>query len=80
MAALWEENATKHLGIQMCKDEVLMSSVSSSDIGNVSYVTPSIHPSFYIGTDAFSHTRPFNTASGKWYYSRHLLSIIQNYN
>lgn len=33
-------------------------------MGNVSYVVPSIHPMYYIGSDAFNHTREFNTATG----------------
>ena len=36
----------------------------STDMGNVSYVVPSIHPMFYIGTDAVNHTRGFTEASG----------------
>lgn len=36
----------------------------STDMGNVSYVVPSIHPLYYIGSDAFNHTREFNTATG----------------
>lgn len=36
----------------------------STDMGNVSYVVPSIHPMYYIGSDAFNHTREFNTATG----------------
>lgn len=36
----------------------------STDMGNVSYVVPSIHPMFYIGTNAVNHTRGFTEASG----------------
>lgn len=36
----------------------------STDMGNVSYVVPSIHPMYYIGSDAFNHTREFTTATG----------------
>lgn len=36
----------------------------STDMGNVSYEVPSIHPMFYIGTDAVNHTKDFATASG----------------
>ena len=36
----------------------------STDMGNVSYVVPSIHPEFYIGTDAVNHTRDFTDAAG----------------
>ncbi|KAL5010057.1 hypothetical protein ScPMuIL_012362 [Solemya velum] len=37
---------------------------ASTDMGNVSYVVPSIHPCFYIGTDAMNHTRAFTEAGG----------------
>ncbi|KAK3090659.1 hypothetical protein FSP39_013462 [Pinctada imbricata] len=36
----------------------------STDMGNVSYVVPSIHPCFYIGSDAVNHTREFTAAAG----------------
>jgi len=36
----------------------------STDMGNVSYVVPSIHPMFYIGSKAVNHTRDFTGASG----------------
>ncbi|KAK3097058.1 hypothetical protein FSP39_005982 [Pinctada imbricata] len=36
----------------------------STDMGNVSYVVPSIHPCFYIGSDAVNHTRDFTKAAG----------------
>ena len=38
---------------------------ASTDMGNVSYVVPSIQPVFYIGTNAANHTREFTEASGK---------------
>ena len=37
----------------------------STDMGNVSYVVPSIHPMFYIGTEAVNHTRGFTAAAGR---------------
>ncbi|XP_071114151.1 peptidase M20 domain-containing protein 2-like [Haliotis cracherodii] len=37
----------------------------STDMGNVSYVVPSIHPLFYVGVEGcLNHTREFTTASG----------------
>jgi metal-dependent amidase/aminoacylase/carboxypeptidase family protein len=36
----------------------------STDMGNVSYLVPSIHPMFYIGSDALNHTREFTVATG----------------
>ena len=37
----------------------------STDMGNVSHVVPSIHPTFYIGSDAVNHTRPMTAAVGE---------------
>lgn len=42
----------------------------STDMGNVSYVVPSIHPMYYIGSDAFNHTREFTTATGIIFMTR----------
>lgn len=36
----------------------------STDMGNVSYHVPSIHPMFYIGSEAMNHTKEFTEASG----------------
>ncbi|KAL4221446.1 hypothetical protein ACF0H5_019703 [Mactra antiquata] len=36
----------------------------STDMGNVSYQVPSIHPMFYIGTEAVNHTKEFTVAAG----------------
>ncbi|XP_030840445.1 peptidase M20 domain-containing protein 2 [Strongylocentrotus purpuratus] len=36
----------------------------STDMGNVSYVVPSIHPMYDIGTMAANHSRPFTAAAG----------------
>lgn len=38
--------------------------VASTDMGNVSYEVPSLHPGFYIGTNENVHTRPFTAAAG----------------
>ena len=37
---------------------------ASTDMGNVSYEVPSIHPIFRIGTDEHVHGRDFTTAAG----------------
>lgn len=37
---------------------------AATDMGNVSYVVPSIHPLFYIGASVFNHTREFTEVSG----------------
>ena len=36
----------------------------STDMGNVSYELPSIHPIFRIGTNECNHTRGFTAAAG----------------
>lgn len=38
--------------------------MASSDMGNVSHVVPSIHPTFTIGTDEPNHSKGFTDASG----------------
>jgi len=38
--------------------------VGSSDMGNVSYIVPSIHPFYGINTEALNHTKDFTTAAG----------------
>ena len=38
----------------------------STDMGNVSYEVPSIHPHFYCGTDSVNHTREFTAAVGAY--------------
>ena len=43
---------------------VLSTPAASTDMGNVSYVVPTIHPMYYIGTTDGNHTREFATASG----------------
>lgn len=35
----------------------------STDMGDVSYIVPSIHPMYSIGTDAYNHTRDFTKAA-----------------
>ncbi|KAJ8314573.1 hypothetical protein KUTeg_006723, partial [Tegillarca granosa] len=37
--------------------------LGSTDMGNVSYIVPSIHPFFNIGTNALNHTHDFTTAA-----------------
>ena len=50
--------------------EGVETNASSTDMGNVSHVLPTIHPCFYIGTDACCHTRAFTGEAGWYYYSR----------
>ena len=36
---------------------------ASTDMGNISYVVPSLHPVYSIGTDAYNHTAEFTLAA-----------------
>ena len=45
----------------------------STDMGNVSYVVPSIHPMFYIGSDAFNHSKEFTKATGKLEVTKYMV-------
>jgi metal-dependent amidase/aminoacylase/carboxypeptidase family protein len=67
MSDLYYKNGAQ-LGIDFDKHGVAHfdgnAPTGSTDMGNVSYETPSIHPMFYIGTDAVNHTKGFTAASG----------------
>ena len=65
MAGLYAQNA-ELAGIDLSAHSVPPGGMpaGSTDMGNVSYVVPSIHPMFYIGTDAVNHTRGFTAAAG----------------
>eukprot|EP00057_Strongylocentrotus_purpuratus_P032947 XP_789480.3 PREDICTED: peptidase M20 domain-containing protein 2 [Strongylocentrotus purpuratus] len=59
LASVYERQLTD-LSIDYSTSEVTF----STDMGDVSYVVPSIHPLFFIGTEAANHSREFNTATG----------------
>ena len=66
LAKVFEQNAVA-LGIDATKAEDQNSDTgmsSSTDMGNVSYEVPSIHPFYSIGTGAYSHTRGFRDDAG----------------
>ena len=48
MAGLFKKNA-EELGVSFGEEKEMPS--ASTDMGNVSYEVPSIHPTFYIGTE-----------------------------
>ncbi|XP_035207491.1 peptidase M20 domain-containing protein 2-like [Stegodyphus dumicola] len=54
----------ERLGAKFIKDISEMSSIGSTDMGNVSHIIPSIHPLFSICTEAANHTKAFTKASG----------------
>ncbi|KAM9354846.1 xaa-Arg dipeptidase-like [Pholidichthys leucotaenia] len=58
---LYESNG-KTLGIQFPEQPAIFS--GSTDFGNVSFVVPGIHPTFYIGSDALNHTEEYTKAAG----------------
>ncbi|XP_063954606.1 peptidase M20 domain-containing protein 2-like isoform X2 [Lytechinus pictus] len=59
LASVYERQLSE-LSVDYATSEVTF----STDMGDVSYVVPSIHPLYYIGTDAANHSREFNTATG----------------
>ena len=64
LACLFADNA-KAIGVDICLDEALLSEgTASTDMGNVSHLVPSIHPTFNIGSTALNHTYSFTVASG----------------
>jgi amidohydrolase len=63
MAALFQANATT-LGREMpTRAETGIETSASSDMGNVSHVLPSIHPSLEIETDSVNHQPEFAAAT-----------------
>lgn len=65
MTKTYEENASR-LGIQTDtdKESILKKLGGSTDVGNVSYEVPTIHPEFEIGADCNTHSMDFTTAAG----------------
>ena len=62
MIDVYKKNAAD---LQLLETEMTRTRGGSTDMGNVSYVVPSIHPLFYVGSDAVIHTRPMTDAAGK---------------
>jgi metal-dependent amidase/aminoacylase/carboxypeptidase family protein len=64
MAEAYRRNAAS-LGVIVPDrdDDPMATSPGSTDMGNVSHVTPSIHPYFAIPTDASNHTPEFTAAA-----------------
>ncbi|XP_046325507.2 peptidase M20 domain-containing protein 2-like [Haliotis rufescens] len=56
----------KVIGVEFTQQEKLKGvCIGSTDMGNVSYVVPSIHPIYYVGVkDCLNHTREFTAAAG----------------
>ena len=53
------------MGGEFTKDMPGGQLVGSTDMGNVSYVVPSIHPLYSIEAKASTHSRQFTAASGQ---------------
>jgi metal-dependent amidase/aminoacylase/carboxypeptidase family protein len=63
MAAFFQDNAA-NLGRKMpTRAETGIETSASSDMGNVSHVVPSIHPSIKIDTDSVNHQPEFASAT-----------------
>lgn len=60
LSNLFLEN-TRELGLDYSKATQNFS--ASTDMGNVSYIVPSIHPLYSIGTSAVNHTRAYTEAT-----------------
>lgn len=62
---MFKENCER-LGMEFSKDEKVVGRMGgSTDMGNVSFVVPSIHPMYALDTDAPNHSREFTAAAGK---------------
>jgi amidohydrolase len=57
--------------------EIPVDSTGSSDMGNVSWTVPSIHPTFAIGAMALNHTRGFTQISGTDAAHEAMLQVAQ---
>eukprot|EP00118_Oscarella_pearsei_P016206 m.152986 g.152986 ORF g.152986 m.152986 type:complete len:396 (+) comp38610_c0_seq4:663-1850(+) len=66
----YKENATS-FGIEFVASEGMPA--GSTDMGDVSYVVPSIHPMYSIGSDALNHTRDFTKFSDTDYAHKQTL-------
>ncbi|XP_077980424.1 xaa-Arg dipeptidase-like [Glandiceps talaboti] len=65
LANLFSENA-KNLGVKFMstEEEEKLAGNGSTDMGNVTYEVPGIHPFFGLETDIACHTREFTDATG----------------
>ena len=65
ITSAFASNASK-LGVKYLTEKELEKYMASgsTDMGNVSYEVPSIHPMFYIGGDKNIHTREFAEMTG----------------
>ena len=73
MAHLFDKNA-EQLGVTY-RDHIKDVKSASTDMGNVSYEVPSIHPGFHIGSDVGNHTRGFTAVAGiymEYYVQQHM--------
>lgn len=61
---LYIQNA-EQLGVKFSPTSMIPT--GSTDMGNVSYIVPSIHPMYSIGTKAYNHTREFTVAANSDY-------------
>lgn len=77
MARLWEQNV-QSLGETLGTADP-NKGIGSSDVGNVSFVCPTIHPYIKIGPEGMAgHSLEFKEASGSEYGARQMLKAAQS--
>ncbi len=65
LVSIYEKHA-QDLGVKFETDRsIIEKALGSTDMGNVSYEVPSIHPMFNINTKAPNHSREFTADAGK---------------
>lgn len=64
MIEVYERIASTKFGIVFEPEEVVKTMLASSDMGNVSAKTPSIHPLYKIPTKGANHTHEFTDSTG----------------
>ena len=68
LSQLYMDNCTT-LGLEFCQDPAVLGRlIFSTDMGDVSYRVPSLHPIYSIGTTAPNHSVDFAKACGKLYF------------
>jgi metal-dependent amidase/aminoacylase/carboxypeptidase family protein len=64
LADCYKSHAVR-LGVELTDEsEVKAINMGSSDIGNVSHILPSLHPTFYFGAQAPEHSDEFANQAG----------------
>ena len=64
MIDLYQQNGLKFGKVYEADERITKKLGGSSDMGDVSYEVPAVHPEFVIGCEHNSHTQEFTPASG----------------